>query len=236
MGDTGTQGAGGTEGGNAQGGAAAGAGAEPGGDSKGAQGAQGAGTAAGGKAAAGGTQEPKGDGTKAAGSGGEPKGQETTPSGLELKLPDGVEADPQMLDEFKAFAQEAKLDGQAAQKIVDIYAKAYQGSLQRQSEAFQQQQQQWVKAIQDDKELGGANLKATQAITDRAMKAFSTPELIKHLDESGTTNHPEMVRLFHRIGKQMKEDAIAGTSAQQGGSGKPTEKEVARARYSNTKW
>lgn len=209
-------------------------------ESKGAQtGAGGAGTTpagdpgAGGQQKEGSKQDPKGAGTEAPGKGGEPKGQEPTTTELELTLPKGVEADPEMLNAFKTMAKETGISAENAQKIVDIYATAHQASQRKHTESWTAQQAEWVKAIQTDKDLGGANLKATQQTTQRAMKAFSTPDFSKFLDQSGLTNHPEMVRFLARVGQTLKEDNIAGTSTHSG-SGKLTDEEVARRRYEKT--
>lgn len=198
----------------------------------GATGAGAATTVAGGTGEGG--QDPKGAGTEAAAKGGEPKGQESAPAELALTLPKGVEADSEMLTAFKTMAKETGISAENAQKIVDIYASAYQTTERKHIEAFAAQQAEWVKSIQQDKELGGGNLKTTQEQTSRAMRAFSTPEFVKFLDESGLTNHPEMVRHLARVGKTLKEDSISGTSSSQGGSGKLTDEEVAKRRYDKT--
>lgn len=234
-GETGTT-TGGT--GAAQGGQGSSSGGTTTTESKGAQGgAGGAGTTQTGSNGASGqqkgsTQDPKGNGAQASGTGGE---KSPATAELELKLPEGVEVDSEMLGAFKTMAKEANLNGEAAQKVVDIYVTAQQAAQRKATESWTQTQKQWVEEIQNDKELGGANAKAAAIVTEKAVKALVSPELSKFLDQSGLGNHPEMARLFHRLGKMMKEDTIAGSSATQGSStSKPTEQELARRRYNKT--
>ena len=42
---------------------------------------------------------------------------------------------------------------------------------------------------------------------------FATPELKKALNETGFGNHPELVRLFVKIGKSLSEDSFTTKGA-----------------------
>lgn len=67
--------------------------------------------------------------------------------------------------------------------------------------------QEWVEASQNDKEYGGSHFDANLAIAKRGMEQFASPELKEMLNDS-FGNHPEVIRLFYRIGKAIAEDNV----------------------------
>ena len=72
----------------------------------------------------------------------------------------------------------------------------------------------WIKASQEDKEFGGSGFKANLGVAAKAYKEFATPELRQLLDQSGLGNHPEMIRLFYRIGQKVSQDTgVTGAGA-----------------------
>jgi hypothetical protein len=51
------------------------------------------------------------------------------------------------------------------------------------------------------------------------MQQFGTPELKAALEQTGMGNHPELVRLFAKVGKAMGEDSLVAGGKSSGGSG-----------------
>lgn len=138
-------------------------------------------------------------------------GGEPTPAPIELKLPDGFDAQDPVLGDFKKLAGEVGLDSAKAQKLFDLYAKAQAPVAQMQSE-YQAEQKSWVEAVH--KEFGtGDKLSAAVKVANQAVVKFGGPELAKFLADSGFGNHPALVRAFHAVGRQMSEDTTAGTSS-----------------------
>jgi hypothetical protein len=158
------------------------------------------------------------------------------PAEVELKLPTGVVADPDMLGGLKELVKAGDLSGEAAQKAVDLYTKSYQKSQTQSLERFNQEQVDWAKAIEDDKEMGGnpEKLQVTRANVDKAMTRFGSPSFNEWAKKTGFGNHPEMVRTFAKIGAAMKEDSIGGSTTPPSGTGAAkSESEKAAARYPN---
>lgn len=157
---------------------------------------------------------------------GKPEGEQAAPAELDIKLPDGFEADKSMLDEFRATAKEAGLDSAKAQKFVDLYAKAV-GSFDGRMEAAKTHQvTAWEKASTSDKEFGGAKYKENLTVANSGLAKYATPELKSFLKDSGLASHPEVVRLFYRIGKANAEDTAAGTMQHRGRALTTTEKQA----------
>lgn len=122
---------------------------------------------------------------------------------FELKLPEGVEVDAELLGAL----QKTTKDADHAQQLVDVYLQVQQREREEFTTAFQKQQEQWVEEIKADKEVETLLLSAR-----KAMDRFASPELREFLDVSGLGNHPLMVRFVAAVGQAMSEDSVAGTS------------------------
>jgi hypothetical protein len=121
----------------------------------------------------------------------------------EFNLPEGVQFAEGEVDTFKTVAKELKLPKEGAQRILDIATAREQAR----AEAFQTTVNGWAEATKADKELGkDENL----AIAKKTVETFGTPELKEVLNSSGLGNHPEVVRMLLKIGRQISEDTIVG--------------------------
>lgn len=133
----------------------------------------------------------------------------------EFKAPEGMKVD-ELSTELATIAKELKLPQEGAQKVFDLgvrLSKNFTKSLDTATEAMQTQ---WLKDTQADAEIGGAQLEANVAVAQKARDAFASEGLRKLLNDSKLGNHPEVLRLFFRIGKALKEDkTVTGGDANQ---------------------
>ncbi len=125
----------------------------------------------------------------------------------EFTVPEGVQLDPTMVTEFQATAKDLKLSQAQAQKLVDLQSKA----VKAQVEQIATIRTGWQAAAKADKELGGATYDANLAVALKGIEAHGTPELQEFLRATGVSQHPEMIRLFYRLGKLVAEDDGAGS-------------------------
>lgn len=159
------------------------------------------------------------------GNAGEGAGEETTllggsaeaPAEIELKLPDGFQADDELLGSFKASAKELGLKSEGAQKLFDLYAKAAQSEQAKVEADFRAQSETWVKEIRADKEIGGEALQGNLRAANGVVTRFGGKDAHEVLNATGLGNHPAFVRMFARIGKALAEDNSGGG----GGGGAP---------------
>jgi hypothetical protein len=128
------------------------------------------------------------------------------PDKYDLKTPEGVALDEAALAEFEPIAKELKLTNEQAQKLADLHTKRMQETDKANAEQWKQTTAKWVDDVKADKELGGANLDTSVRHAQTALNKFGTPELLAQMDATGMGNHPELVRVFARIGKAMAED------------------------------
>lgn len=145
------------------------------------------------------------------------------PEKYEFKAPEGVEQlDAQALAVFEPIAKELGLSQEQAQKLVDIYPQIQQ----QQAEAWSNQVADWGEQAKADKEIGGDKLTASVGQAQKALDQFGTPALREYLHNSGLGNHPELVRIFAKVGKAMAEDDFV-----MGGQGQSSGNDLINAFY-----
>ena len=134
------------------------------------------------------------------------------PDKYDIKVPDGMTLDDAAFADFEPVARELNLSNEQAQKLADIYSKRMTDVAQRQQESWKETTAKWVDDVKADKEIGGTNLDASVRHAQAALAKFGTPELKAQMDATGMGNHPELVRVFARIGKAMAEDTFVQSS------------------------
>lgn len=143
-----------------------------------------------------------------------PEKPDGAPEKYEFKPADGQPAfDEQVTGAFSEVAKELNLSQEAAQKVLDKMAPVLAS---RQTETLSAARSQWMNDSKADAEFGGDKLAENLGTAKKAIDAFATQPLKDLLEESGLGNHPEVVRLFVRVGKAIGED---GFVSGRGGSG-----------------
>lgn len=138
------------------------------------------------------------------------------PAEIELKLPDGVKFDDATLKTLKDAAKDLGLDGEKASKVAALVANGQKSLREQALKSHEAQVAGWDKALATDKEFGGADFEVNKVLALKAIEKFATPELRKFLGESGLGSHPELVRVFVRVGKAIAEDSVTGTRSATG--------------------
>jgi hypothetical protein len=130
------------------------------------------------------------------------------PEKYELAAPEGFELEPDTTAAFEGVARELNLTNDQANKLLPLGAQLIEKVQAKQAEAHQQQVAKWAEDAKADKEFGGDKFDASLATALKARDRFATPELKTLMDQTGLGNHPEMVRLFHRIGTAISDDTF----------------------------
>lgn len=137
-----------------------------------------------------------------------PPAKPAVPDGYQLKKPEGSLLGDQAIERISAYAKQKGLSNEDAQSLLQRESDAVKGFQQAQMEQRDQTVEKWAKEVETDKEIGGEGFKQNIELASRVIKKFGDEQLIKDLNESGYGNYPPLVRLFHRIGKAMKEDQL----------------------------
>lgn len=153
----------------------------------------------------------------------------------DFTLPENMEVNEAVMDEFKGMAKEAKLPQETAQKFVETGAKLVQDAVENfalsQVEAYAKKVDTWHESRAKDPEIGGTEDKQNEVLSQasKVVRSLGGESLLKALDETGAGNHPEIIRAFYRIRELVGEDGklIQGNL----GGGEP--KSAAQALYPN---
>jgi hypothetical protein len=144
----------------------------------------------------------------------EPEGTEPEAKGppdeYVFAAPEGVTLDPTAVEAFSPVAKDLGLTQEQAQRVVDVYAQLRQ----QEAEATVALRDQWARQVVADKELGGAKMVQQVEAANKVLKQFGTPGLNEVLQATGLCNHPEMVRLLARVGKEFSDDTHTTGSGQ----------------------
>lgn len=138
------------------------------------------------------------------------------PVKYEFKLPETSTLDAEDLKGIEAFARENGLSPAAAQKFAEREAAREAEMIGGMKAEMESLSTAWLKSVEADKDLGGANLKVTTENAQRAMAQLATPALRQYLADSRLGNHPELVRLFARIGSMIREDGVISSVTSDG--------------------
>lgn len=157
--------------------------------------------------------------TLLSGDGGDGEGDEQStgaPEEYEFTPPDGVDVDPEKLEAFGEYAYSLGLSQDQFQKLIEYDIERSANAQKSMAEAYGERISSWADATKVDKELGGEKLPENLGLAKRAMETFASPQLAKLIDAPsadnpdglGLGNHPEVIRLFYRVGKAISESSL----------------------------
>ena len=123
-------------------------------------------------------------------------------------MPEGLEADEALIAGISPVFKELGLSQEGAQKVIDAYNAKIQADIKADQKASIDMVTGWKNELMNDPEFGGAKFEENAAIANKAVKAFGTPALVEVLQATGMSNHPEMVKMMHKIGSLISEDGF----------------------------
>lgn len=143
------------------------------------------------------------------------------PEKYDLKKPEKSLLSDDHLARIAAFAKEQGLTNEKAQALVNresqVIAEAREAVRVESETKLAEMQTTWIATAKDDKEIGGANFVQNAELSRRVLAKFGTPEfnaVLSDPKQGAFGNHPELVRVFTRIGKAMSEDQLVMPGAQ----------------------
>ncbi len=135
----------------------------------------------------------------------------------DFALPEGMKLEGQDLSEFKSFAKEQDLTQEQAQKVLEFAGPKIKAMIEGPYKAWTDLTNDWWAKTKEDAEIGGTKLE--QSVKD-AGNAFIPGEsnpffktesevtaIREALKATGAMHHPEVQRLFVRMGKMLAEPA-----------------------------
>lgn len=134
--------------------------------------------------------------------------EETAEIEYQFTFEDGLEVDETVLGDLKGLAKELGLTQEQAQKVANLGAVQSLRWQEAQQKVLADAEASWIEASKTDKEFGGDKLPENLAVAAKALEKFGTPELKQFLEESRLGSHPEVIRMFNRVGKAIADDSV----------------------------
>lgn len=128
------------------------------------------------------------------------------PEKYEINLPKDSRLDKAHIEELSTFAKSKGLTQEQAQMLFEREHKAVDQFHSAQQAQIKEEQGKWVEVSEADKEIGGEHFKENIEVAKRVLERFGSDELRKALGETKFGDHPEVLRVFVRIGKAMADD------------------------------
>lgn len=140
-----------------------------------------------------------------------------------VKMPENMTLDKDMLGEFNALAKDQKMTQEQANKCIDLAVRLVEKQSKGIAAQYQQIQQakiaSYQQALNTDKEIAGAGKANMDEYIDTAQvgyEKFVNQDLQNVFRETGLNYHPEVVKLFHKLGKLCEEDKLPNVSTPAG--------------------
>ncbi|MFK0382840.1 hypothetical protein [Agrobacterium sp. NPDC090273] len=123
-----------------------------------------------------------------------------------LTMPEGVEVDQELLDALGTDFRDMGLTSRQAQKLADTFIETQTKRGAAAAEGWANRVQGWADDARKDRDIGGHKWQGTVSNAQRALSTLGTPALKEYLNASGGGNHPELIRIFAKVGSMIRED------------------------------
>lgn len=133
-----------------------------------------------------------------------------------LSLPEGMKADDPTFKTFAEVFTDEKLDAQTrGQKLIDLYTETVKGVRQASVDAWNTMNENWIKEVKTDAEIGGAKFETIKTTIAKAIDSLG-PELSvsfrQGLDATGAGNHPAIWKGLAKMAALLTEGGhVSGT-------------------------
>lgn len=126
----------------------------------------------------------------------------------DLKLSEGSLLDKARIDEVLAEAKSGKLTNEQAQSLLQREEKAVSGYQQTQLAQVETNRTEWLKALENDKEVGGVKFKENAETAHLFLKKHAPPEVMDFLEKSALGNNPSTFKFILKLANMAKSDKI----------------------------
>jgi len=135
-----------------------------------------------------------------------------------LTMPEGVELDTELVDALGSSFKDLGLTTRQAQQLADKFIEVQTARGKSAAEGWANRVQGWADEAKKDSEIGGTKWDGTVSAAQVALSKLGTPALKEYLNASGGGNHPELIRIFAKVGSLIQEDNPPADGA--GGDGR----------------
>lgn len=136
------------------------------------------------------------------------------PEKYDLKAPEKSLLSSAQVDKIAQYAKERGFSNEQAQELLNREASAVTEYHQGLESMLSRRQEEWAGETKADKEVGGEKFKESLSLAKSVIDRFGTEQLKKELNATKFGDHPEVVRVFARIGRAMAPDQLVHSQGQ----------------------
>lgn len=152
-----------------------------------------------------------------------PPEKPAVPEKYELKLKEGSLLDAKVVEHVEARAKALGLSAEQAQALLEEKEQTVSSIVQSQKDTLAANTAKWIEDVKNDKELGGEGVNENLETAKRFVAKFGSDAFKKELEITGYGNHPELIRIFARAGKALKDDISVFSGSKGGPDVRPLE-------------
>jgi hypothetical protein len=149
--------------------------------------------------------------------------KDESPEKYELNLAEESLLDQTDVDRITADARELGLSNEDAQEMLTLESEAISRYQVKIDDNVKEVREAWKKEAEKDKEIGGENFKESVELANRVIERFGSDSLRESLNKTSFGDHPEVIRIFSKIGKLMADDKLVIPNSQSPGGEVPVE-------------
>jgi len=153
-------------------------------------------------------------------------------------VPEGFTLDETVSKEIGGIFKGLNLSQEQGQKLVDFYTAKTAESANQPYQVWQETQEQWIKEVKADRELG-PRLNEVKTTISKAIDGLNDPKLARDfreaMDFTGAGNNPAFIRAFWKLAQMVTEGGhvAGGGPSAQGQRRQGETPSAARAMYPN---
>lgn len=133
----------------------------------------------------------------------------------EIKLPEGMTLDNDLVGEFEPIARKLNLSNSSANELMNLAVKLSSKNMSSITDALNQAQiaekNSYMEMLEKDTELNAndtAKYNQYLNVAVQGLNAVATDKFKEFINAKGLTHHPEFIKVFHNIGKLCKDAAL----------------------------
>lgn len=146
------------------------------------------------------------------------------PEKYDLKPKEGSTISAEHLEKISAYSKAKGFSNEDAQALLDRDQENFSSITTAQKAQVEKVKESWLPAAQADEEIGGDKFSKSSEMAKRVVDRVGSDSFKEFLSETGFGNHPEVIRVFSRLGNMMSEDQLVVGQKPPGGDKVPTEK------------
>jgi hypothetical protein len=127
----------------------------------------------------------------------------------QIQLPEGFEAQPELISEFVDLMNNAELSASdRANALIALQSKTLAAASEANSKAWDDMQTDWQTEVKADPDIGGAKLQPTLANVSKLLSEYGSDELLSVMNVTGAGNNLHVIKFLNTIAGKLTEGGV----------------------------